>query len=85
MRDVVIVEGCRSAFGKMGGGLKKLSASELASFVVKGLTERTKLLEKTNLDGVFAGTAFSACQTNTPGRYTVLDARLPIEVPGTTV
>ena len=85
MRDVVIVEGCRSAFGKMGGGLKKLSASELASFVVKGLTERTKLLEKTKLDGVFAGTAFSDCQTNTPGRYTVLDAVLPIEVPGTTV
>ena len=35
LRDVVIVDGCRTAVGKMGGSLKPLKAHELATAVLK--------------------------------------------------
>ena len=34
-REVVIVDYARSAFGKLGGGLRELSASEIAGEVIK--------------------------------------------------
>ena len=41
MREVVFVDGVRSAFCNLGGGLRDLSATEIAGFVIRGLTERT--------------------------------------------
>ena len=45
MRDVVIVDGCRTAFGKKGGGLKDFAAPELGGICVKALMKRTGLYE----------------------------------------
>ena len=35
MENVVIVDGCRTAVGKMGGGLKPLSAYDMACAVLR--------------------------------------------------
>ena len=41
MRDVVIVDGVRSAIGKFGGGLSGVRPDDLFAEVYKGLIERT--------------------------------------------
>ena len=43
MKDVVIVEACRTAVGSMGGSLKPLSAYDLACAVLKGTLDRSGL------------------------------------------
>lgn len=37
LRNVVIVDGCRTAVGKMGGTLRPLSAYDLACAVMQGI------------------------------------------------
>ena len=39
MKNVVIVDACRTAVGSMGGSLKPLSAYDLACAVLKGTLE----------------------------------------------
>ena len=41
MREVVIVDGVRSAFTNFGGGLRTLASVDIASRVVDGLLKRT--------------------------------------------
>ena len=43
MRNAVIVEACRTAVGSMGGGLKPMSAYDLACVVLKGILDRSKI------------------------------------------
>ena len=43
MRNAVIVEACRTAVGSMGGGLKPLSAYDLACTVLQGILDRSKI------------------------------------------
>lgn len=85
MREVVLVDGARTAFARMGGSLKKVASSDLGAFVVKGLVEKAQLLERAKVDGIFVGSAFVDCQTNSIGRYIVQAAGLPIDVSGTYV
>ena len=56
-RQVVIVDGVRTAFGRMGGTIRDFFASQLGGIAVKGLLEKTKIKEKAKLDSVFMGTA----------------------------
>ena len=53
MREVVFVDGARSAFTNMGGGLRDLASTEIAGFVLRGLLKRTGILDKIKVDGVF--------------------------------
>ena len=46
-REVVLVDGARSAFGKRGGMFKNVDALDLGAHVLKGLLERTDLLNRT--------------------------------------
>ena len=55
MREVVIVEGVRSAFGKRGGGLKDLAGTEIAGQVIRGLVDRTNILERGHVDDLMMG------------------------------
>ena len=43
LREVVIVDGCRTAVGSMGGALKPLHALDLATCVLQGTLDRTGL------------------------------------------
>ena len=43
MRNAVIVEACRTAVGSMGGGLKPMSAYDLACTVLQGILDRSQI------------------------------------------
>lgn len=46
MREVVIIDGARTAFGRMGGALRVYTPVELAGMTMKGLCEKTEILKK---------------------------------------
>lgn len=78
-KDVVIVDGVRTAFGRIGGSLRDYSASKLASIAIKGLLEKTGVGEKTHVDTVMLGMAFNCSEALNPARWAALDAGLPYE------
>jgi len=85
MRDVVIIDGVRSAIGKYGGGLSSVRPDDLLADVYKGLIERTGV-DPALLDDVYAGCGNQAGEDNRDvARMSVLLAGFPIEVPGVTV
>lgn len=77
-REVVFVEGVRTAFGRLGGSLKDFTAEELGSIALKGLVDKTKICERGLVDSVFAGTAFHVARALNPARWIVLNAGLPV-------
>ena len=79
MREVVFVDGARSIFGIQGGGLKDICSTDIAYMVIKGLLDRTKVLEKAKVDGVVCGSAQGDIKAFNPSRYAALGAGLPIE------
>lgn len=79
-KRVVIVDGVRTPFGKIGGGLRDFHASELAAFTIQGLLKKTQLIERGGkVDCVFAGSAGHDAISFNPARYAVLAAGLPYE------
>lgn len=54
MKDVVIVEACRTAVGSMGGSLKPLHAVDLACAVINGILDRSKI-DPNEIDEVILG------------------------------
>ena len=85
MRDVVIVDGVRSAIGKFGGGLSGVRPDDLLAEVYKGLIERTGI-DPAIIDDVYAGCGNQAGEDNRDvARMSTLLAGFPIEVPGVTV
>ncbi len=78
-REVVIVDATRTAFGRMGGSLRNLSASKLASIAIKGLLDKTGIMEKAHVDTVMMGSAAHCSQAVNPARWAALDAGLPYE------
>lgn len=84
MQDVVIVAAGRTAVGKFGGSLAKLSAAELGATVIRGL------LAKTGLDGnlvneVILGQVLTAGVGQNPARQAVIKSGLPDHVPALTI
>jgi acetyl-CoA acetyltransferase family protein len=78
-REVVFVEGMRTAFGKMGGALKDMTAEELGGIGIKGLIQKTKIHEKARVDSVFLGSAAHCTRALNPARWASLYAGLPYE------
>ena len=76
-RDVVIVEGMRTAFGKIGGSLKEFTPEALGGIGIKGLVEKTRILEKGHVDSVLLGAAMGSSRALNPARWALLDAGLP--------
>ena len=85
MREVVIVDGARSAFTNFGGGLRTLASVDIATHVVNGLLERTGILERGTVDSLIAGCALGDMKSKATARYIVLQSNLPIECSGTFV
>ena len=78
-REVVFVDGMRTAFGRMGGTIRDIFCSKLGSIALKGLLDKTKIMEKGKVDCVFAGSAAHCSHSGNPARWLTLDAGLPIE------
>jgi len=85
MREVVIVDGARSAFTNFGGGLRTLASVDIAAHVVNGLLDRTKVLERGTVDSLIAGCALGDMKSKATARYIVLQSKLPVECSGTFV
>jgi acetyl-CoA C-acetyltransferase len=78
-REVVFVEGMRTAFGRMGGTLRDIFASKLAGIGIRGLVEKTKVAEKAHVDCVFLGSAAGCSNSNNPARWATLYSGLGYE------
>lgn len=84
MTNVVIVAAVRTAVGKFGGSLAKVSAPELGATVIKAL------LEKTGVSGdaiseVILGQVLTAGSGQNPARQSVIKAGLPNHVSAMTI
>ena len=82
-REVVIIDGARTPFGRMGGALRPYTPVQLAGMTIKGLCEKTGILEKGSVDAVFAGSASGDVNTHNFARYATLLAGLPYETSST--
>ena len=81
MRNVVIVDGVRTGFGKLGGSLRQFGMSDLAAKAIDGLLDKTQLLERGGkVDGVYMGSALHDHSTHAPARMSVLKSKLGYEV-----
>jgi acetyl-CoA acetyltransferase family protein len=78
-REVVFVDAVRTAFGRMGGTLRDIPMSKLASIALRGLLDKTKILEKAKVDTVIMGSAAHCSAALNPARWASLDAGLPYE------
>ncbi len=79
-REVVIVDGARTAFGTLGRTLRNFTMEELGGLALKGLVEKTKITEKANVDTLFMGAALHATSALNPARWICLAAGLPLSV-----
>ncbi|HMP52566.1 MAG TPA: acetyl-CoA C-acetyltransferase [Candidatus Melainabacteria bacterium] len=82
--ETVIVDGLRTPFGKLGGGLSGLSAVELAAPLLKTLVERNKV-DGAAVDEVIIGQVVQAGCGQIPSRQALLKAGLPNTCESTTV
>ncbi len=79
-REVVLIDGMRTAFGRQGGALKDFFPSDYAAKVVQWLIRKTQLMERGGkVDSVFCGSAASDAKTYCPARYISIAAGLPKE------
>jgi acetyl-CoA C-acetyltransferase len=78
-REVVFVDGARTGFGRMGGSLKHLVASQIGGIGIKGLVEKTKITERAKVDCVFLGSATHCQAALNPARWATLAGGLPYE------
>jgi acetyl-CoA C-acetyltransferase len=84
MRSVVIVDGVRTAIGRMGGALKDVQVEFLAAKVMQEVVKRTGL-EGEAIDQVILGHVKQSSDNPNVARLAALRAGLPIEVPGYTI
>ncbi len=81
MDDVVICSPLRTPVGRFGGALSSLSATDLASGLLRELVSRTGLQEG-DVDDVVLGQCYPSGESPAIGRVAALDAGLGTGVPG---
>jgi len=84
MKKVVIASGCRTAIGKMNGGLASTPASELGAIVIKEALSRAGVKPE-QVDQVYMGCVLQAGLGQNVARQASIKAGLPVEVPAITV
>lgn len=84
MKDVVIVDACRTAVGKYGGTLKPLNSDDLALAVMKASLERTGV-DPASIDEVIFGHCRQTSDFSNTARVAALRAGIPDHVPANTV
>lgn len=84
MTKTVIVEGARTAFGKLGGSLASLSASELGGKAIAEAMQRAGV-EGKDIGEVIMGTVLQGGQGQLPSRQAARNAGIPWHVKTETV
>lgn len=84
--NAYICDAIRTPFGKYGGALSSMRADDLGALPIQSLMLRNASVDWALVDDVIYGCANQAGEDNrNVARMSSLLARLPIEVPGTTV
>lgn len=84
MRKTVIVSGARTPFGKMGGSLSSLSASDLGGIAIKEAIKRAEI-DPSNIDEVLFGNVLQGGQGQIPSRQAARKADIPWHVKSETI
>jgi acetyl-CoA C-acetyltransferase len=84
MQDIVIVSAARTAVGKFGGSLAKVSAPELGAAVIREVIARARL-DAAQVGEVIMGQVLAAGSGQNPARQAMMKAGVPKEVPALTI
>ena len=84
MKEIYIVNCCRTAVGSFGGSLKDTPAAELGSIVIKEALYRAGVKPE-QVDEVMFGCILTAAQGQNVARQASLKAGVPVSVPAYTV
>ncbi len=84
MEDIVIVSAARTAVGKFGGSLAKVSAPDLGAAVIREAIARAKI-DAAQVGEVIMGQVLAAGSGQNPARQAMMKAGVPKEVPALTI
>lgn len=84
MAKTVIVSGARTPFGRFGGGLKSVTASQLGGTAIKEALKRAGL-DGSDIDEVIMGTVLQGGQGQIPSRQASREAGIPWNVKTETI
>ncbi|MBQ6075849.1 MAG: acetyl-CoA C-acetyltransferase [Lachnospiraceae bacterium] len=84
MKDLYVVNCCRTAVGSFGGSLKDTPAADLGAIVVKEALKRANVAPE-NVDELMFGCILTAAQGQNVARQVGVKAGLPFSVPAYTV
>ena len=84
MREVVIVSATRTPFGKFGGSLKNLQATDLGGIAISEALSRAKI-QGSQVDEVIMGIVVPAGAGQIPGRQASVKGGIPHHVPVVTI
>ncbi|MGB6405821.1 MAG: acetyl-CoA C-acetyltransferase [Planococcus donghaensis] len=84
MAKTVIIDGARTAFGKFGGNLSTLSASELGAEAIKAAMSRADI-QPEDVQEVIMGNVLQAGQGQIPSRQAAKKAGIPYNVKSETI
>ena len=84
MREVYVVNCCRTAVGSFGGSLKDIPAADLGATVVKEVLKRGNVKPE-QVDELMFGCILTAAQGQNVARQVGVKAGLPYSVPAYTV
>ena len=80
----VIVAAVRTPFGRLGGGLAHLPATELGGIAIRGALDRVRL-EPEEVEYVVMGQVLQAGAGQAPARQAAIAAGIPKEIPADTI
>lgn len=83
-KDIVIVSAARTPFGKFGGGLKSLQATDLGGLAIAEAIKRAGITGE-DVDEMIYGMVLPAGQGQVPARQASLKGGIPIEKPCLTI
>lgn len=83
-KKVVLASACRTAIGKMGGGLSSVPAVDLGAIVIKEAVKRAGLKPE-DVEHVYMGNVIQAGLGQNPARQASLKAGLPVTTPAVSV
>jgi acetyl-CoA C-acetyltransferase len=84
MAKTAILATARTPFGKMGGALKAVDATELGGTAIRGALERAEVAPE-QVQGVVMGQVLQAGQGQVPSRQAQIKGGIPKEVPSETI
>jgi acetyl-CoA C-acetyltransferase len=84
MNDIVIVSAARTAVGKFGGSLAKVSATELGAIAIKEAIHRAKL-SADQIGEIIMGQVLTAGSGQNPARQAMMKAGVAKETPALTI